>query len=130
MTLSDPHGRTLFTREEVKGTVVETAPGQVVCDFCGAPSVAWSYPCGEMPIVGHHVITRTDDDWAACDNCHALIEAGNIDRMARAMVERQRKNVNNPAFIPLPRRRALRNQRINLIRFMKARIGDAEPWSG
>jgi hypothetical protein len=52
----------------------------VVCDFCSvnADSKVWSYPTPDflytlqMPEFGLHA---SKGDWAACEECHALIEA-------------------------------------------------------
>jgi len=50
---------------------------EIICDFCSASDPGWGYPakdfqayeCGGM--VGESV-----GGWAACNTCHALIEAG------------------------------------------------------
>jgi hypothetical protein len=52
------------------------------CDFCNKPAPDWTYPA--RPFRGRfHDPENTvaepfgsDGGWAACDECHALIEAG------------------------------------------------------
>lgn len=59
-----------------------------VCDFCSTPvETAWTYPCKsflydipEMPKDG------SKGDWAACDKCHDLIEAGDHRAVIRRAV--------------------------------------------
>jgi len=48
---------------------------EVVCDFCQAKPVTWAYPCTDfvLEVIGYKNI----GEWAACENCHALIEQGN-----------------------------------------------------
>jgi hypothetical protein len=56
-----------------------------ICDFCSDPNVAWRYPARTFiayAIAGF--VGQSVGDWAACNICHALIEAG--DR--RALLER------------------------------------------
>ena len=53
------------------------------CDFCSAPEPVWAYPARDfvaylaMPVVGESV-----GAWAACEECHRLIEAGNREGLA------------------------------------------------
>jgi hypothetical protein len=66
--------------------------GGIVCDWCLKPLTfeeVWTYEVASMPIVGHPFITNSDDDWAACDECHDLIEAGDDEGLVRRMVEMQ-----------------------------------------
>jgi hypothetical protein len=47
------------------------------CDFCSAPEPIWAYPAKDfvvylaLPLVGESL-----GAWAACEECHRLIEAG------------------------------------------------------
>ncbi len=53
------------------------------CDFCSAPGPLWAYPATDfiaylaLPLVGESV-----GAWAACDECHRLIEAGDREALA------------------------------------------------
>jgi hypothetical protein len=106
-----------------------------VCDFCLAPRPTWEYPAARMPILGHPVITDSDDEWLACDACHALIEARNIAELVEFSLAGQVKHVPPGAikaggmaiYPPMPIRR--RTQRENLRRFLDARCGPARPFA-
>lgn len=67
-------------------------PGQEICDFCSHPEVKWAYPARphvglvtETP--GHRIIGQSPDDWAACDECHALIERTDREGLLKRSVE-------------------------------------------
>lgn len=53
------------------------------CDFCSAPEPLWAYPARDfvaylaLPLVGESV-----GAWAACEECHRLIEAGDREGLA------------------------------------------------
>lgn len=53
------------------------------CDFCSAPGPLWVYPARDfvaylaLPLVGESV-----GAWAACEECHRLIEAGDREGLA------------------------------------------------
>jgi hypothetical protein len=101
--------------------------GQTVCDFCLAPNPEWSYPCQEVDIIGHAVINRSDDDWGACDECHALIEADAMDKLVDRMVKWQK--IHRPpsgawGYPPEHLMWAFLHQ--NVLSFMKGRTGPAE----
>lgn len=53
---------------------------ELVCDFCSLPEISWSYPVTEfeqrMEVDGKVFDNVYLGDWAACDKCHDLIEAG------------------------------------------------------
>lgn len=57
------------------------------CDFCAAPHPEWCYPCDDFTV---SVTTSPDygsvGDWAACRDCHDLIERGHFDKLARKAV--------------------------------------------
>ena len=51
-----------------------------VCDFCTDPNIVWSYGCGPVAVMlqmDDEVLPgiSTDEPWAACPTCAALIEA-------------------------------------------------------
>jgi hypothetical protein len=108
---------------------VRLADGREVCDFCLAPDPPWSYPQAPMPIVGHAVITHSDDDWGACDGCHELIQRGTIGKLVRRAVEEQRRHVPEGTRLPdgivrYPSlSQSLMLMRENVLRFMDARNG-------
>jgi hypothetical protein len=55
----------------------------LVCDFCSAPGPVWRYPARSfVAYCAPNVAGESVGDWAACDRCHALIEAD--DRIALA----------------------------------------------
>lgn len=53
------------------------------CDFCSAAAPAWAYPAKDfvayvaLPVVGESL-----GAWAACEECHRLIEAGDREGLA------------------------------------------------
>jgi hypothetical protein len=57
--------------------------GDLKCDFCSAPGPTWAYPAQDfiaylaLPLVGESV-----GAWAACEECHRLIEAGDREGLA------------------------------------------------
>ena len=49
-----------------------------VCDFCSAPDPTWKYPARSF--IGYEdcgIAGESVGDWAACEECHLLIAAGN-----------------------------------------------------
>lgn len=77
---------------------------QPICDFCSSPDIHWRYRAADfqhdrlitalvlpITIVGPIEIERKDidihwgskGDWAACNVCHALIEANNRAKLTR-----------------------------------------------
>ena len=45
------------------------------CDFCSAPSPVWRYPARSfVAYCAPNVAGESVGDWAACDQCHVLIE--------------------------------------------------------
>lgn len=66
-----------------------------VCDFCStADNVNWTYPCNDFVVPA--LIPGLPDEakigpWAACDECHRLIEVDAWDAITeRAIAEHQR----------------------------------------
>jgi len=63
----------------------------IVCDFCLAPDVRWTFPCRDfttreaMELLGipMGVEFHADGDWAACPACAALAVRGDRERLAR-----------------------------------------------
>ena len=53
-------------------------PEWPICDLCSQPSVRWSYPARDfidIAAVGL-LISESVGGWAACEECHRLIEEG------------------------------------------------------
>lgn len=81
-------------------------PEGAICDFCSSPDVRWTFPCREHTSKPEHVealIQRRDASlsvkrmditatsfggWAACSACHALIQRGDRERLARRSAKR------------------------------------------
>jgi hypothetical protein len=110
--------------------------GLVVCDFCLGPGPTWEFPAAPMPIVGHATIGASDDEWAACDECAALVTASRLGELVERCVQRQRElyptGTPGPGGTivqhkPLPLAR--RDFRANLLRFLDARTGPPRPFS-
>lgn len=70
---------------------------QPICDFCSEPAPSWCYPAATFVALRVGLIeAASEGDWAACDDCRHLIEAGNraglAERSAALLV------VANPEF--------------------------------
>lgn len=100
-----------------------------VCDFCMTPNPTWEYPAGEVEITVNPVITNSDDSWGACDECHKLIEAGDMEALAvrSDSVQRALHPPNDEYYYP-PRNAARRMLIEHFSRFMAARTGPAIPY--
>lgn len=63
-----------------------------VCDFCTAASPTWRYRCRSFDMFhalkedGATVTGTSDDDWAACDRCHKLIECDDWDAITEIAI--------------------------------------------
>ena len=57
------------------------------CDFCTLAGATWAYPAGPVRLRAAGCGFASDDDWAACDACHALIERGDRPALARRCAE-------------------------------------------
>ena len=65
---------------------------RVVCDFCSAINPTWDYPATtfhDAPLNANSLA-----DWLACDACHTIIEAGNVDALAGRAI----RNSANPSI--------------------------------
>ena len=50
---------------------------KAICDFCSYPSVVWCYPARSfVAYVVANIGGESVGDWAACEQCHRLIEVG------------------------------------------------------
>jgi len=60
----------------------------LLCDFCSAPDPAWRYQARSfIAYRGPHVAGESVGDWAACDDCHALIEANDRQSLAQRSLD-------------------------------------------
>lgn len=104
-----------------------------VCDFCSVPGreqEMWSYPCAPHVhgvIVSDLPLGASRGDWAACENCHELIERN--DR--KALVERSVKLdwERHPELHAHPEAKAMLRAMARSIHdgFFRNRTGDAIP---
>lgn len=95
---------------------LEDSGGEIVgtCDFCSIPHPTWRYPCHDFGVPPYGSV----GDWAACDDCHALIERANWSRLSARAVAKYPSGV----------RRELRPKVEGLHRkFAHHRCGDAVP---
>ena len=54
------------------------------CDFCSAPGPKWRYPARSfISYCVPNIAGESVGDWAACDECHSLIEAGDRRSLAQ-----------------------------------------------
>jgi hypothetical protein len=58
--------------------------GSVICDFCSSPAPRWSYPCPSFEVQGY----GSEGDWAACEECSVLVEAGDREGLALRSAEK------------------------------------------
>lgn len=68
--------------------------GRLACDFCpqaeeGAAPARWRYPARSFA-VAHLPGSGSRGDWAACDPCHALIEADDWEGLEERYYSRLR----------------------------------------
>lgn len=117
---------TFKTTEGAGETFVE-AP-QPMCDFCLSPDVKWEYPATRMPLQGHPLIDVSEGAWAACDECHRLVERTDIAALVQRSIEGQ-EQAETPGYVAMQEVYKLRSQlRHNILRFFDARTGPAQPF--
>ncbi len=89
---------------------VHQPPDGPICDFCSRRPVKWHYPAKDIRSVkGVSVPGLIDQDsigdWAACQTCHDLIEAGDnhglANRTAQSMVAQYRGVDPNTLLLPI-----------------------------
>ena len=96
-----------------------------MCDFCSMPYVAWRYPTKTfVAYVVEGYVGESVGDWAACNICHALIDAGDhtalLERSLSTLLEK------HPEMRPVEHE--LRDQLAVFHRmFFDHRTGEAEP---
>jgi hypothetical protein len=58
------------------------------CDFCSMPGPVWRYPARSfVAYCAPNVAGESVGDWAACDLCHVLIEAGDRRGLAQRSLD-------------------------------------------
>ncbi len=65
---------------------------QPICDLCSEPAVRWSYPARDFIETGvispsRVLLIGSSGGWAACDECHQLIEADDRAALLKRSVE-------------------------------------------
>lgn len=98
-----------------------------MCDFCGQRvALPWSYPCGLVDLreMRNPLMSHSNDDWAACEGCHSLLEVDDIEGLISRMLEKVLGEAveDMPSFQLLLVRRDVRK---HLARFTAARTGPA-----
>lgn len=64
------------------------ANGNLLCDFCSAPDPAWRYPARSfIAYNAANIAGESVGDWAACEACHALIEANDRPGLAQRSLD-------------------------------------------
>lgn len=102
------------------------------CDFCLATGAEWTYPVDHskyIQIYGADGTKWDNDDWAACEECHADIEAGRWKSVAQ-------RSTHNNEYIYGQDRKARRSVIRMLLKmyqeFQAVRVGPAfrepKPW--
>lgn len=94
---SEYFGSPQITYSPMIGKSMST-PG--VCDFCAAVPVIAVYPCQDFVTVdpaGLLPDARMRGGWGACTACHALLDRGDYDRLAKRTWRRSNMD---PASVP------------------------------
>lgn len=104
-----------------------TSRFEPICDFCSQREpLSWSYPCGLVDLreMENPLMSHSNDDWAACEDCHALIEGDDIEGLITHMlVAVLGDSIDEMPIVGLARTRA--EMRKHLARFTAARTGPA-----
>lgn len=106
-----------------------------ICDFCLAPDPTWEFPANPT-LIPDGRFDASPDDWAACDECRELIEAGDFDALVAWVMDKQPVNVPEGTpmeggfvhYGPTPARRMA--ARANIAAFFEARSGPSRPFRG
>lgn len=119
-------------------TVDIDVTGDALCDFCGEANPAWIYACRSFrldviainPTSGESLVIDegSHDDWAACETCKTLIEAGNWSEVADRSIDTYLKANNfTGAVAEQHRREYLPAAAAMHAQFRHHRIGDPQP---
>ncbi len=69
------------------------ASNTLICDFCSEVQIRWRYPASNSVDVASSGPTgvfasESIGDWAACEECHGLIEAGDHEALINRSVQK------------------------------------------
>jgi hypothetical protein len=60
-----------------------------ICDFCSAPNPGWRYPARSfIGYIACGIAGESVGDWAACEECHRLIDQDRRELLAARSVTR------------------------------------------
>ena len=74
------HAAGMVYARQGKDVSLYPADEAAICDFCSSPLVAWSYDVEDFRVGSTEWGSR--GGWAACDDCHDLIEKGDPRALA------------------------------------------------
>ncbi len=78
------------------------------CDFCSAPGPAWAYRVRDFDAYLAFPADESVGGWAACEECHGLIEAGDRDGLASRSLDELISQCPEAAIEALALKRELR----------------------
>jgi len=79
------HSAGMVFAKQGKYVTLELFDQAAICDFCSSQAVAWSYDVDDFQIIDRpevHEGWGSVGNWAACDECHELVEAGDQRELA------------------------------------------------
>jgi len=79
-----------------EGGIVESHAEIPICDFCSSPDIHWRYEANNFLEVT--TMWGSAGDWAACNECHALIEADDRTGLTNRSVDTYFTNY--PGMLP------------------------------
>lgn len=99
--------------------------GPPKCDFCSTRPVRWSYPARTFVRTIGVTDVGSDGNWAACEDCYALIQAGNRDALVKRSMALFPQNNPDMANLNRQERRVLsREIRRTQDSFWEHRLGE------
>lgn len=93
-------------------------PKAMICDFCSDPNVRWGYPANDY-LSEVCPVANSIGGWAACQECHDFIEAGDWAGLAVRDADK--------FPLPIPYEDKVALARAIHIEFQKQRSGPAYP---
>lgn len=84
-TYKEAHKYAMPFVQEGLDVEIRRPPGVVICDFCSGREVEWSYPAADFIVDEAEWGSR--GHWAACQECHDLIESGNREGLAQRSLD-------------------------------------------
>lgn len=79
----------------------EPYPGHEVCDFCLSTAVAGYFDAGEVRVEAGKTTHVSEDGWNACETCRKLVEADDLDKLARRAIDGIKTRQDEPGQIDL-----------------------------